>query len=148
MTDIYRDKPAALALVRRIAGTAHGRHVAPGPLIGEAFKRAINGPPEDYDSLLKAVQTLVCGGLPTPPRLIGSIHPATVAILRHFEYQHLPSDLQVVSQPFCDLAYDLAIKFEGAELTAGLRKLLEGKDCVVRAELEHKGREDASVGEH
>jgi hypothetical protein len=76
-----------------------------------------------------------------------NVHPATEAILRHFEYDHLPADLQEISQPFCDLAHDLARKLDGAELTAGLRKLLESKDCAVRAELERKLREDASVGE-
>lgn len=66
------------------------------------------------------------------------IHPATVAILRHFEYDHLPEQLQMISQPFCDLAHDLvnAHKLSGAELTTGLRKLLEAKDCAVRAAVE------------
>jgi hypothetical protein len=37
--------------------------------------------------------------------------------------------------PFHDLAWDNARKFDGPELTAGLRKLLEAKDCIVRAAL-------------
>jgi hypothetical protein len=66
------------------------------------------------------------------------MHPATEAILRHFEYEHLPSHLQAISRPFCELAKDLvaAHGLEGPELTAGLRKLLEAKDCAVRAALE------------
>jgi hypothetical protein len=63
-------------------------------------------------------------------------HPSTAAILRFFEYQHLPPHLQDVSRPFCELARDLAERFEGAELTTGLRKLLEAKDCIVRSALE------------
>lgn len=63
------------------------------------------------------------------------MHPGTEAILRFFEYDHLPSHLQAVSQPFHALAHDIAGKYDGAELTAGLRKLLEAKDCVVRAAL-------------
>lgn len=63
------------------------------------------------------------------------MHPSTAAILRFFEYKHLPPHLQVVSKPFCDLAHAMAGQYEGPELTAGLRKLLESKDCMVRAAL-------------
>lgn len=65
----------------------------------------------------------------------GSMHPATAAILRFFEYEHLPAQLQLVSQPFRELAWSMASQCEGAELTTGLRKLLEAKDCMVRAAL-------------
>ena len=65
---------------------------------------------------------------------MGEIHPATRAILRYFVYEHLPERLQVVSRPLCDLAHTLALTVpQGPELTAGLRKLLEAKDCFVRA---------------
>lgn len=65
------------------------------------------------------------------------MHPATAAILRFFEYEHLPPNLQAVSKPFCDLAHEMAAMEteHGAELTTGLRKLLEAKDCMVRAVL-------------
>lgn len=63
------------------------------------------------------------------------MHPNTTAILRFFEYDHLPQKLQDISRPFCDLAHDMATKLEGPEVTAGLRKLLEAKDCAVRAAL-------------
>lgn len=63
------------------------------------------------------------------------LHPATLALLRYFDYDHLPEHLQWVSRPFHDLAHDIAHNYEveGAEVTVGLRKLLEAKDCVVRA---------------
>ena len=64
------------------------------------------------------------------------MHPSTEAILRHFAFGHLPPELQAVSKPFHDLAQELAGKLDGPELTAGLRKLLEAKDCFVRAALE------------
>jgi len=64
------------------------------------------------------------------------VHQSTEAILRHFEYSHLPAELQQVSAPFHELAHDLARKLDGPELTAGLCKLLEAKDCCVRAALE------------
>lgn len=65
------------------------------------------------------------------------IHPATQTILRYFEYEHLPPYLQAVSRGFHDLAHDLVANpdVDGPELTVGLRKLLESKDCAVRAAL-------------
>lgn len=55
-------------------------------------------------------------------------------ILRHFGYDHLPEHLQVTSKPFHDLAHLMVSQNrDGAELRAGLRKLLEAKDCMVRA---------------
>ncbi|MFJ6615465.1 hypothetical protein ACIQPT_34895 [Streptomyces sp. NPDC091289] len=64
-------------------------------------------------------------------------HPATVGLLRYFEYGHLPAHLQTVSKPCGDLAQELvAVLPDGPELSAGLRKLLEAKDCFVRAALD------------
>lgn len=65
------------------------------------------------------------------------MHPATEAILRHFRFDHLPEELQTISRPFCNLAQDLAEneRLDGPELTVALRKLLESKDCAVRAAL-------------
>jgi hypothetical protein len=61
------------------------------------------------------------------------MHPLTEAILKHFNYDHLPPHLQKVSKPFHELAWMSAANLDGPELTAGLRKLLEAKDCMVRA---------------
>jgi len=57
-------------------------------------------------------------------------------ILQYFEYAHLPPALQSVSKPICDIAhqYDDMLP-DGPEKSAGLRKLLEAKDCLVRASL-------------
>ena len=63
------------------------------------------------------------------------MHSSTEAILRFFEYEHLPAHLQIVSARFYELAHAMAEQYEGPELTAGLRKLLEAKDCMVRAAL-------------
>lgn len=60
-------------------------------------------------------------------------HPAVTDVLRHFAYDHLPEHLQAVSKPAHDLAHQMAEQLDGAELTIGLRKLLEAKDCFVRA---------------
>lgn len=58
-------------------------------------------------------------------------------IIKYFKYDHLPENLQLVSKPFGELAkkMDEALP-DCAEKAAGLRKLLEAKDCLVRASLE------------
>ena len=57
-------------------------------------------------------------------------------ILRFFEYEHLPPHLQAVSKPFHEMAHAMAKELpESEEVRAGLRKLLESKDCFVRARL-------------
>ncbi|MEX0396976.1 hypothetical protein KDV94_13935 [Providencia rettgeri] len=57
-------------------------------------------------------------------------------IMKYFEYQHLPAHLQEVSKPIGDLAKQMDEQLpDGAEKQAGLRKLLEAKDCLVRAKL-------------
>lgn len=57
-------------------------------------------------------------------------------LLRFFKSGHLPADLQAVAQPVEKLAQHVeAFIPDGPEKTAGLRKLLEAKDCFVRAAL-------------
>lgn len=57
-------------------------------------------------------------------------------ILKYFAYAHLPKNLQQVSKPICEMAIALdATLPDSAEKSAGLRKLLEAKDCFVRAKL-------------
>ena len=57
-------------------------------------------------------------------------------ILKYFAYAHLPENLQQVSKPLGELAtaFDSTLP-DGPEKSAGLRKLLEAKDCFVRAKL-------------
>lgn len=57
------------------------------------------------------------------------------ALLSFFEYKHLPEHLQKIAKPFCDMAHDLGGMPLDWELISGLRKLLEAKDCFVRATL-------------
>jgi hypothetical protein len=69
-------------------------------------------------------------------------------LLQFFRYDHLPPHLQMISKPFCDLAYAIVLGDnvpESGTVTIGpplprnpertvcLRKLLEAKDCAVRA---------------
>ena len=65
-------------------------------------------------------------------------HPATKHFAPFFSYDHLPplSMARLVSADCCALADGLIDALpDGPELTAGLRKLLEAKDCFVRAAL-------------
>lgn len=64
------------------------------------------------------------------------LHPAEQALVRFFDYHHLPENLRAVSEPFGGLAVHIVNSAPaGAETTTALRKLLEAKDCAVRAAL-------------
>lgn len=55
-------------------------------------------------------------------------------IMKFFEFAHLPPQLQEISAPLCAIAKGMHTQLaDGAEKAAGLRKLLEAKDCFVRA---------------
>ncbi len=71
-------------------------------------------------------------------------------LLQFFEYEHLPHPLWMISKPFHDLAHAIVkgdnVPESGTvtigspipsnpERTMALRKLLEAKDCAVRAYL-------------
>ena len=64
-------------------------------------------------------------------------------ILRWFHYEHLPEPLRSISEKFHALAHEVVEESrarkantaaELMELRVGLRKLLEAKDCLVRAQ--------------
>lgn len=58
-------------------------------------------------------------------------------MLQWFAYAHLTSaELQAISKKFADLAHDLVATLpRNPERSAMLRKLVEAKDCAVRAKL-------------
>ena len=59
-------------------------------------------------------------------------------IIQFFTFAHLPlpPPLQTLSQLFAQLAVDVLLNLpRNPERTAALRKLLEAKDCAVRAKL-------------
>ena len=57
-------------------------------------------------------------------------------MLQFFGYEHLPPRLREVSKPFGDLAQWIIAELPAnPERTVALRKLLEAKDCAVRARL-------------
>ena len=60
----------------------------------------------------------------------------TEPMMQFFEYKHLPQHLQDVSKQFYFLAGSIIETLpRNPERTAALRKLLEAKDCAVRAKL-------------
>ena len=65
-------------------------------------------------------------------------HPSIVGLLRWFSYEHLtdPAARQI-SAEFARLAQKLVmtIRHDDPELAIALRKLLEGKDAAVRAQI-------------
>lgn len=55
-------------------------------------------------------------------------------MLQFFAYSHLPENLRAHSKPFGDLAQHIVDTLpSNPERTVALRKLLEAKDCAVRA---------------
>jgi hypothetical protein len=77
------------------------------------------------------------------------IHPAPPAfteaevlvdpILQFFNYAHLTARLDAICAPFCGLAICLITTLpHSAERSMALRKLLEAKDCAVRAMVQPK----------
>jgi hypothetical protein len=55
-------------------------------------------------------------------------------LLQFFKYGHLSPQLQAVSRPFAELAQSLVENLpNNSERQTALRKLLEAKDCAVRA---------------
>jgi len=61
--------------------------------------------------------------------------PSTTA--KYFAFAHLPPHLQAVSAPIGHLATRMEVMLpDGPEKSAGMRKLLEAKDCFVRSALD------------
>lgn len=61
-------------------------------------------------------------------------------VLQFFAYEHLREDLKAISQPFGELAKWMVNNLpQNSERTKALNKLLESKDCAVRAKLYKDG---------
>lgn len=57
-------------------------------------------------------------------------------MMQFFAFAHLKPELQAISEPFCHMAEAIMTTLpENPERTMALRKLLEAKDCAVRAYL-------------
>ena len=61
-------------------------------------------------------------------------HHSNNPILEFFKYDHLRPEYQGMSKEFFDLVQECDERIpNNAEKSAGFRKLLEAKDCMVRA---------------
>lgn len=64
-------------------------------------------------------------------------HPAIREIMRWFDHDHLSGAPRTTAYSVAELAKTMVDETpDSAELTAGLRKLLEAKDCFVRASVD------------
>ncbi|WP_020658383.1 hypothetical protein [Amycolatopsis benzoatilytica] len=83
------------------------------------------------------------------PTVWSGRHPGTQHFEALFEHTHLPEHLAEISAPFGRLAEALVAALpDGPELSAGLRKLVEAKDCFVRAQVAYvkAGRPMTPIG--
>lgn len=66
-------------------------------------------------------------------------------LLQFFAYDHLPAQMQITSKMFYELVGELVEHLPpNPERTVALRKLLETKDCAVRAVIYKSGEEGRS----
>lgn len=80
------------------------------------------------------------------PNLEGR-HPSTTGILEFFDYGHLFGPLQPISEKVGDLAFEIVdLVPDDPELSAGLRHLMEAKDCFVRAKVRAMKKEGNAPG--
>lgn len=75
-------------------------------------------------------------------------HPSVAHFEELFAFGHLPAGpLRDTSEAVAILAGGLLVMLgDGPELAAGLRKLLEAKDCLVRQAVIDRNRRAASEG--
>lgn len=75
------------------------------------------------------------------------LSPTQAMIDDFFSFEHLPAELQAISQPLCEVALVMETVLEdGPEKTAGFRKLLEAKDCFVRQRVREQKKAAATDG--
>jgi hypothetical protein len=75
------------------------------------------------------------------PHSYAERHPSTRQIMKYFSFSHLPAHLADISRVIAEVAHKMVMALpDGPELTAGLRKLLEAKDCFVRHAADNPAR--------
>lgn len=90
-------------------------------------------------SVLSSIIMITCTCTPSTSFTLCAAGPHCVRTepeMRWFEFQHLPPHLREVSRPFHEMAHSIVRDLpRDPERTMALRKLLEAKDCAVRAKL-------------
>lgn len=100
-----------------------------GQVLGEAFGETKR---EVFDKLTAQHADAHELRIKSLPDIAAALDP----LQQFFTYVHLPPHLQTISRPFCDLASLIVDTLpRNPERTVALRKLLEAKDCAVRAVL-------------
>lgn len=89
-------------------------------------------PREQHEAGCPKLHGMTCACTPKPV----ANPPPSDPILQFFTYEHLRPGLREISQPFSVMAHNLVTWLpRNPERTVALRKLLEAKDCAVRAYL-------------
>ncbi len=115
----------------------HGWHVRVTPLTAD-------GGPVGPSQIVEAGKTGQFAVFDTQDLLIHEVQSSEATalvdaavqepILQFFAYTHLPAHLQTVSMPFAKVAERIVQTLpRHPERSVALRKLLEAKDCAVRA---------------
>lgn len=108
-----------------ITGAWHAKHA---PQVGGYFVRYDDG----YESYSPA-EAFEQGYTKLPAEGATDLLPADW-LMQYFTYEHLRPELRAVSEPFAQLARLVVETLpRNPERTVALRKLLEAKDCAVRA---------------
>jgi hypothetical protein len=69
-------------------------------------------------------------------RVAGGRHPSVALVARWFDFDHLNGHLRIVSQQIAAVAQNMVDDIpDDPQLVLGLQKLVEAKDCFVRAAL-------------
>ena len=85
--------------------------------------------------LAEAKAKLAATEQPDHSQILGAAVSNGEHIAQYFAYDHLPPNLQEISRPFAELAARVLKLPRNPERTVALRKLIESKDCAVRAAL-------------
>ena len=106
-----------------------------GGVLGEASGATKR---EVFDELIEkhpdAHEIRVRSGAPQRTNVDIALEESGEQLLKFFGYAHLPPALQGASLMFADLAIEIVRSIpRNPERTVALRKLLEAKDCAVRA---------------
>ena len=71
-----------------------------------------------------------------------SRHPSIEEKLEYFNFNHLPTDMQgpsrIISQTVTEILNEIPV--DSPQLALGLQKLIEAKDCFVRAKIKDLDR--------
>lgn len=90
----------------------------------------------DVGAAIAALESLAAAVPVSPAAVAGGAPEPMLQFFGDEHHKHLRADMAAVTWPFCELARRMAAELpRNPERTACLRKLLEAKDCGVRARM-------------